>query len=178
MSTERLVVDEADRRRLRREAREARVRPAGRRSARPCRRSARWSASAAAERMDELIADAKAKGGVVRLRAESATARSSRRPSSTASRPQMRIYRRGIVRAGEAGRARQGRRGGGAGSPTTPNTASHRPSSAATSSGRWRSRGASKRASATSMGRRCTTRGRCRSAASRPPATASSAARR
>ena len=65
MSTERIIVDESDRRRVRRQARRQGREAAGRRSARPRRARARWSISAAAERMDALIEDAVAKGAAL-----------------------------------------------------------------------------------------------------------------
>ena len=175
MSTERLVVDEAIADAfVEKLAKRAAALPAG--DPRGPVVLGSLVSLAAAERMDELIADAKAKGAVVVC--------GGKRNGSIVEAtivdhvtPEMRIYReesfgpvKPVIRV-KATRRRSG-------SPTTPNTDCRRPSSAATSSGRSRSRGGSKRASATSTGRPCTTRGRCRSAASRPRATDGSAARR
>ena len=166
MSTERIIVDAQDRRRVRRQARQRaprRCRPAIR-AAMSC--SARSISIGAAERMDELIADAVGKGAKV-VAGGKRTGTVVEATVLDHVTPAMRIYHEESFGPVKPVDPRQ-RRGGG-----DPRRQRHRirpvgrglqprhPARAA------RSPGASSPASATSTARPCTTRRRCRSAASK-----------
>ena len=176
MSTERLIVDEkvADEFVAKLAARAAQL-PAGDPRGHVVLGS--LISSQAADKMEELVADAVAKGAklVAGGKRTGTVVEATLLDHVT---PAMRVYAGRILRAGQAGDPRQGRGRGRARRqrhrirPVLGRLQPRHPAAP------WRLPRASKPASATSTARPSATRRRCRSAASRAQATAASAARR
>ena len=168
-----LHVDRADRRRQRGGGRVRRASWAsGRRRSRsatratPRRRSGRWSTrrrwSASPSWSTTRVARAPRWSPAARP-----TGPATSRPCSTGVTPEMRIYSRGVVRAGRGRSSRRRGRRGGAGGERHRVRARRRRSSARTCRPRSTWPAGSRAGSATSTARRSTTSRRCRSAASR-----------